>query len=119
MYSPIPKQRAELKDFLQNLIEKKEFQILIPTPEETTDEFHVKTTEKCNRAYLPCPASNIFPALRGIHLHGSQLFVRGFLTPQTPYMRLLLNWQTGTGKSIAAIGIAQKFVAYICHKLKL
>ena len=50
------------------------------------------------------------PALAGLQLNGAQMFVRNFENPDTPYPRLLINWQTGTGKSIAAIAIAQEFV---------
>ena len=50
------------------------------------------------------------PALAGLRLHGAQLFVRNFENPDTPWVRLLLNWQTGTGKTNAAIAIALEFI---------
>jgi hypothetical protein len=54
------------------------------------------------------PGADLF--LPGLRLHGAQLFIRGFTSPDTPWPRLLINWQTGTGKSIAAISIAQEFI---------
>ena len=47
--------------------------------------------------------------LKGFSLKNSQQFVVNFLNPNTTNDRLLLNWQTGTGKTIAAISIAQEF----------
>lgn len=54
------------------------------------------------------PAVEI-PSLTGLRLHGAQAFVRNYENPDTPYPRLLLNWQTGTGKTIGALSIAQTF----------
>jgi len=48
--------------------------------------------------------------LRGLRLSGAQVFVRNFENPDTEYRRLLIEWQTGTGKSIAAISIGNEFV---------
>jgi hypothetical protein len=48
--------------------------------------------------------------LLGLRASGAQLFVKGFMNPDTPYQRLLIKWQTGTGKSIAAIGISLEFI---------
>ncbi len=48
--------------------------------------------------------------LEGLRLHGAQVFVRNFENPDTEYPRLLLQWQTGTGKSIASISVAHEFV---------
>lgn len=49
-------------------------------------------------------------SLSGLRLTGAQAFVQGFESPDTPYSRLLIKWQTGTGKSIAALSIAREFV---------
>ncbi len=48
--------------------------------------------------------------LPGLKLHGAQLFVKAFASPDTPYARTLLNWQTGTGKSIAAVSLALEYI---------
>jgi hypothetical protein len=56
----------------------------------------------------PAGAPRLF--LPGLRLHGAQLFVRNFENPNTPYPRLLINWQTGTGKSHAAATIAHEFM---------
>jgi len=54
------------------------------------------------------PASRLF--LPGLRLNGAQLFIRNFENPDTDFTRVLVKWQTGTGKSIAAISISQEFV---------
>lgn len=41
-----------------------------------------------------------------------QLFVNNYINPNTPYTRLLLKWETGTGKTIGSISIAMKFIQY-------
>jgi hypothetical protein len=48
--------------------------------------------------------------LGGLRFTGAQQFVRAFGSPDTGYLRLLLKWQTGTGKSIAAICLAVEYV---------
>ena len=51
---------------------------------------------------------------RGNHfkLHSYQLFVRNFINPNTPYTRLYLKWETGTGKTIGSLSIAMSFIEY-------
>lgn len=47
-----------------------------------------------------------------LQFHSYQLFVSQFMNPNTPYSRLLMKWQTGTGKSIGALSIALNFIDY-------
>jgi hypothetical protein len=51
-----------------------------------------------------------------LKIHSHQLFVRNFMNPNTPYMRLHLQHATGTGKTLASITIAQEFIR-VYHKL--
>lgn len=46
-----------------------------------------------------------------LKIHSHQLFVRGFLNVNTLYRRLHLSHMTGTGKTLAAIAVAQEFIA--------
>ena len=41
-----------------------------------------------------------------------QTFVKNFINPNSPYNRLLIKWEVGTGKTIAALGIAMNFIEY-------
>jgi hypothetical protein len=41
---------------------------------------------------------------------GYQAFASNFMNPHTPFKRLLLNWRTGTGKSIGALLPALHFI---------
>ena len=43
-------------------------------------------------------------------LTGAQLFIKNFFNPNTLHKSLLINWQTGVGKSIAAITIGNEFI---------
>jgi hypothetical protein len=47
-----------------------------------------------------------------LQFHSYQLFVSNYINPNTPYSRLLMKWQTGTGKSIGALSIALNFIKY-------
>jgi len=111
---------SELEEFLADIGRRKEFYSLV-TPEinherliEISRKLGIQMGgEGCSggRAYIPCnPENPMLPALTGMQIHGAQLFVQGFMNPSTPYSRLLLNWQTGTGKSIAVINIARFFI---------
>lgn len=46
----------------------------------------------------------------GIQWFGSQLFIKNFMNPNTPYQRILIKWQVGTGKSKAIGAIANEFI---------
>jgi len=39
-----------------------------------------------------------------------QSFVSNFINPNTPYKRLLMQWMTGTGKTIGTLSIAMNFI---------
>ena len=45
-----------------------------------------------------------------LRLTSYQNFVKNYFTPNTPYDRLLLKWQTGAGKSIGLLSIAMNFI---------
>jgi hypothetical protein len=47
-----------------------------------------------------------------LQFHSYQLFVANFINPNTPYSRLLMKWQTGTGKTIGALAVALNFIRY-------
>jgi hypothetical protein len=51
-----------------------------------------------------------------LQLQGPQLFVRSFVNHNTPYKRLFINWQTGTGKTIAALSIAKEYASVYKNK---
>jgi hypothetical protein len=47
-----------------------------------------------------------------LQFHSYQLFVANYVNPNTPYSRLLMKWQTGTGKTIGSLAIAMNFIKY-------
>lgn len=47
-----------------------------------------------------------------LRLQSYQQFVAAFMSPATPYQRLLLQWQTGTGKTVGALSIAMQFIKF-------
>ena len=103
--SGAPEEEA-VRDFLLDIASRKEFRAFIPGippgPNATNHPFAFG---------LPGgPSAPKTPAISGLRLHKAQLFVSNFFNPNTPFTRLLLNWQTGTGKTIGAISIAQEYV---------
>lgn len=77
------------------------------------------------RAYLAAPRTHGYdpaegdvPKIEELHLHAMQAFVDRFMHPDSPNRRLLLLWDTGTGKTIAAITIGQRY-AQLYRSLKL
>ena len=79
-------------------------------------EFHVL---KNTRKFVPedniLPLSMIEDELQkgnNLQFHSYQLFVQNFISPNTPYSRLLMKHSTGSGKTIGAIGIAMQFIRY-------
>ena len=41
-----------------------------------------------------------------------QMFVQNYMNPNTPYKRLLMQWDTGTGKTIGVLSIAMTFIEH-------
>ena len=101
-YSPIPTSRDDIKTFLSDIISRKEFSSYVQKTQQKqlTDEY----------AGFDTVSKGLDIMLPGLQLHGAQLFQRAFSGPHTPYPRMLLNWQTGAGKSIAAVSLAQEYV---------
>ena len=103
-------QEAEqgIKNLLENLGSRKEFYSLRYRPPSVPPPgiagYRASITEG---KLAPRPFPLVIP---GFSLHGAQLFVRNLFNPNTPYQRLLIDWQTGTGKSIAVIGLSHEFV---------
>lgn len=45
-----------------------------------------------------------------LKLQSYQIFIRNLINPHTPYSRLLVKHQTGTGKTIGSLSIAMEFI---------
>ena len=101
-YIPVPPDVLGIKPFLENLSTRKEFRVY------QTQLNPISTTES-PRGFIDGQRGDLF--MPGLRLNGAQSFIRNFENPNTGYTRVLVNWQTGVGKSIAAISIAQEFVS--------
>lgn len=120
-YKDIPQsdqrsQSHQPNDFLQDIISRKEFSVYV-TPKYDEDKYLSSkdsafiALQSNTRGDHENDQSNTTPLiLPGLRLHGAQLFQKSFLSPDTPYPRLLLNWQTGAGKSIAAVSLALEYI---------
>ena len=108
MYTDIPIQRYynepssdnEYKDFIHDIASRREFR--------TSRQENVGQSRKTHKSVFGKHTSDF--NLGGLQLHETQRFVENFVNPNTTYSRILLNWQTGSGKTIGALSIAQKFV---------
>lgn len=47
-----------------------------------------------------------------LRMLSQQNFVRNWINPATPFLRLLMKHSTGTGKTIGSLGIAMEFIKY-------
>jgi hypothetical protein len=82
----------------------------------TRKEFHMLAHEHKHKS-----DSNIIPYFmlkkemdrgRYLRLRSYQLFVRNFMSPDTPYSRLLVMHGMGTGKTASGISIAMEYIKY-------
>jgi hypothetical protein len=100
-YKSIPKDPSEstIIDYLTDLAGRKELLI--------TKSANVAEDNKKFRGFNSNIEELIMPGMR---LHGAQHFVRAFHNPNTETERILIEWQTGSGKSICVISVAHEFI---------
>jgi hypothetical protein len=98
---------TKIRALLGDLAERKEFRIARQPVQADSAANRTKPRWPGFTRAASKPQTLFLPGLR---LSGAQLFVRNFENPDTEYARLLLYWQTGTGKSIAAIAMGHEFV---------
>lgn len=108
MSYPILENNTDYLQFIKNLSSRKEFRVCkVPISQAANmamDEV-VGFDSEYNDLQMP-----------GLKLNGVQQFLRNFFNPNTPYTRILANWQTGIGKSIGAIASSLEFGKYIKQK---
>ena len=93
-------------DFLYPLRDDAEFNVRIAKRKEFNDTKFIPTAESVQAAAdQACSAD--------FELAPHQVFVRNFLSSQTPYNGLLLYHDLGTGKTCTAIGVAEETRAYM------
>lgn len=98
---PFEPNSAEVSNLLSDIASRKEYYIFKPTEEREYYDVRGFITPTSMNKYLTAP---------GLQLSSAQLFIRNFQNPNTEFSRILINWQTGVGKSIAAISIGNEFI---------
>ena len=100
-YKKIPNNsnENELNDFLEDISLRKEFQTFNNQKFDTNSNIEGFLSNVPKQLFLP-----------GLNLSGAQTFIKNFQNPNTSFNRILIKWQTGVGKSIAAISISQEFI---------
>lgn len=53
-----------------------------------------------------------------LQLHTYQKFVSAWMSPNTPYLRLLIKWETGTGKTVNVLSMAMAFIEYFSRMFR-
>lgn len=81
-------------DFAKDLLYRKEFYVF---GEDTRDYRDPNDFDIMRDKYLK--------------LRAHQLFVRNFMSQNTPYRSIVLKWKPGTGKTAGAIAIAQTYIS--------
>jgi hypothetical protein len=105
MYPSVPAPGADSKEiveFLQDIDSRKEFSIFADFQAE-------RDPVKSAFIFTPLLKRANGATLTGLQLHGAQLFISNFHNPNTPFTRLLLNWKTGSGKTIAMGAIGKRY----------
>lgn len=97
-----------IQDFIYDIAERKEYYIFKPAEDNDIYDVRGFITPLDMKNYLS--PSKEYVSATGLQLSAAQLFVRNFQNPNTEFSRLLINWQTGVGKSIAAISIGNEFI---------
>ena len=98
-YTTYDTTKNNANEFLTDILSRKEFNNFNPSFDKDVKSIFGFTDE-------------IFKlAVPGIQFFGSQHFIKNFMNPNTPFKRLLLKWQVGTGKSKAIGAIAHVFIA--------
>jgi superfamily II DNA or RNA helicase len=110
------------KKIIENQIKGKKYDFqykngFIPYPDYEDVEFNKKIYNKKefnrNKAILDISdydkVSNDQCSFNSFSLTSNQKFIKGFLSPLTPYNGLLLFHSVGTGKSCSAISIAEQY----------
>lgn len=73
---------------------------------------------KLNKGYLKDNVANentLEEEIRdggNLRILSQQIFVKNWVSPDTPYLRLLMKHSTGTGKTIGSLGIAMEFMKH-------
>lgn len=114
---------ARVAAFLKDLGSRREFrELAAPTEKERADGVRLARSYGLvdPRAYVPSTEDDAgtLPEISELHLHDMQIFVQRWFNPNSPVERFLLCWDTGLGKTIAAIQIGQWFARqYASRKL--
>lgn len=101
MSSFVPYPKIENKNFQKKIYHKKEFHDTkpkkLPDPDNQSNEIMKK----------------LFPKNKDFILQPGQKFLRNFISEGTPYNGIIVYHGTGTGKTCAAISIAERFHARV------
>lgn len=90
---------------IEDIIQRKEFYIYKRWNLDTTKSHYIDIIPR----FL---LDDAIKKSNNLRLMSYQHFVKNYMNPNTPYQRLLIKWQTGTGKSIGALSIAMNFIQY-------
>ena len=91
------------KNIQYEIMDYKEFAILKKDDDENKESEY---TSSYKQSYLPM----LMNKEHNIILENYQLFINNFLNPITPYNRLLINFSTGSGKSLTALTTAKQYI---------
>jgi len=91
--------------FLKDIVSRKEFASLKSI--ENTETINRETAIFEDKLFLE-PYDT-----KGLHLKTYQNFIRYFISPNTPYNRILLKHSTGSGKTITSLSVAKEFIKYM------
>lgn len=98
----------DTKHIVEDILKRKEF-YRFKVDREDTDEKHD------HKEFNIVPRFMIDKMIRdGNHLRfvSYQNFINNYINPNTPYSRLLVKHETGTGKTVGSLSVAMNFIQY-------
>ncbi len=94
------------------MLSKKEYQLFRKNL-EISDKVEAQTRDDAKKNIIPKFALDKYFKSHGyLSLQAHQIFTKNYFNPNTEHTRLLLKWETGIGKTIAALSIALNFINY-------
>lgn len=100
----MPYKSVDDSELIPDLLSRKEFY--------WTKRWHHKTNDRYNDIIPRFLLDDAISKSNNLTLHSYQLFIQNYINPNTPYKRMLMKWETGTGKTIGALSIAMNFIDY-------
>jgi superfamily II DNA or RNA helicase len=95
-----------------DLVNRKEFVLFKKSVDDTRFKSLLDEENEAKNIIPKFLISDNIPSSNYLELKSYQLLTRNYFNPNTTYSRLLVKWETGSGKTVVALSIALNFIKY-------